>query len=156
MNAAIVEQLALSPCEQVGFVVRDMDAALAMYEPLFGPFTMMEPGNDSYSYRGKQADVDLQLAFGKSGDLEIELIAVKSGCSPHQEFLDSGREGMHHLRFRVDHLEPKVEQAQALGYENIWGKRFGEDTAVAYLVRPDDPLIIELLECPERTKRDKG
>lgn len=148
MNVAIVEQLQLSPCEQLGFVVRDMDAALALYEPLFGPFTMMEPGNDSYNYRGEQAEVDLQLAFGKSGELEIELIAVKSGRSLHQEFLDSGGEGMHHLRFRVEQLEPKVEQALALGYDNIWGKRFSADTAVAYLVRPDDPLIIELLEMP--------
>ena len=148
MNTPIVEQLQLSPCEQLGFVVRDMDAALALYTPLFGPFTMMEPGNESYNYRGKATDVDLQLAFGKSGELEIELIAVKSGYSPHQEFLDSGGEGMHHLRFRVARLEPEVEQAQAFGYENIWGKRFAEHTAVAYLVRPDDPLIIELLEMP--------
>lgn len=148
MSASIEEQLQLPPCEQVGFVVRDMEAALALYEPLFGPFTRMDTGSDSYSFRGEQAEVDLQLAFGKSGDLEIELIAVASGRSPHQEFLDSGREGMHHLRFRVQQLEPEVEKARALGYENIWGKRFSEDTAVAYLARSGDPLIIELLEMP--------
>lgn len=148
MKPSIPGQLDLPPCDQVGFVVRDMDAALALYEPLFGPFTMMEPGRDSYSYRGEQAEVELQLAFGKSGELEIELIAVLSGHSPHQEFLDSGREGMHHLRFRVGKLEPVVEQALAMGYENIWGKRYSDDTAVAYLTRPADPLILELLEMP--------
>ena len=148
MTQTIDEQLQLPPCEQVGFVVRDMDAALALYEPLFGPFTMMEPGNDSYDFRGEQAEVELQLAFGKSGELEIELIAVVSGRSPHQEFLDSGREGMHHLRFRVASLEAEVKKADALGYRNIWGKRFSEDTAVAYLSRQGDPLLIELLEMP--------
>lgn len=148
MSEEIIEKLELSPCEQVGMVVRDMDAALKLYEPLFGPFTLMNPGNDSYAYRGGEAEVDLSLAFGKSGDLEIELIAVNSGTSPHSEFLDQGREGMHHLRFRVEKLEPKVAEAEAMGYTNIWGKRFGEDTAVAYLEREGDPVLIELLEMP--------
>lgn len=141
-------QLELPPCEQVGFVVRDMEKALALYEPLFGSFKRLDPGPMSYDFRGEQAEVDLQIAFGLSGELEIELIAVNSGRSPHQEFLDAGREGMHHLRFRVPKLEAKVEEAQALGYQTVWGKRFSEDMAVAYLERADDPLIIELLEMP--------
>ncbi len=146
MSEDIRQALELPPCEQVGLVVRDLGAALALYEPLFGPFTLMDPGPMTYTYRGRQEECDIRLAYGRSGELEIELIQWMAGGSPHREFLDAGREGMHHLRFRVGDLDSKVAEAGALGYENIWGTRFGEGLAVAYLERAGDPLIIELFE----------
>jgi catechol 2,3-dioxygenase-like lactoylglutathione lyase family enzyme len=146
MTEDIRQVLDLPPCDQVGFVVRDMEAALALYEPLFGPFSTMDPGPMTYNYRGQQEECDMRLAFGKSGELEIEIIQwVRGGC-PHKEFLDAGREGMHHLRFRVDDLDASVAGAEALGYESIWGTRYGEGLAVAYLERGNDPTIIEFFE----------
>jgi methylmalonyl-CoA/ethylmalonyl-CoA epimerase len=142
----IRRQLDLPDLNQVGFVVRSMERALALYQPLFGPFSTMDPGPMTYDYRGTQEECTLRLAFGKSGDIEIELIEWVSGSCPHKEFLDAGREGMHHLRFIVDDLETQVEAALALGYEAIWRKRFGEGLAVAYLERSGDPLVIEFFE----------
>jgi catechol 2,3-dioxygenase-like lactoylglutathione lyase family enzyme len=146
MSEELQEKLNLPPCDQVGFVVRDMEAALALYEPMFGPFSMMDPGPMSYNYRGQEVECDMRLAFGKSGDLEIELIQWLRGGCPHKEFIDAGGEGMHHLRFRIDDLEASVAEAESLGYESVWGKRYGEGLAVAYLERKGDPLIIELFE----------
>ena len=142
----IRRQFDLPDLNQVGFVVRSMERALALYEPLFGPFSTMDPGPMTYDYRGAQEECTLRLAFGKSGDIEIELIEWVSGACPHKEFLDAGREGMHHLRFIVDDLQTQVEGALAVGYEAIWRKRFGEGLAVAYLERPGDPLVIEFFE----------
>ena len=88
----------------------------------------------------------MRLAFGKSGDVEIELIEWVAGGCPHKEFLDAGREGMHHLRFIVPDLDSAVASAEALGYESIWRKRYGEGLAVAYLERSGDPLVIEFFE----------
>lgn len=146
MDENIREVMALPPCDQVGFVVKDMVSALALYEPLFGPFSTMDPGPMTYDYRGQQEECEMKLAFGKSGDLEIELIQWVSGGSPHREFIDADREGMHHLRFIVQNLEEKVAEAEALGYQNIWSKRYGEGLAVAYLERTGDPLVIEFFE----------
>ena len=146
MSDDIRKQLTLPDLNQIGFVVRDMTQALALYEPLFGPFSTMNPEPMSYDYRGQQEECVLRLAFGKSGDVEIELIQWMSGGCPHKEFLDAGREGMHHLRFIVDDLDKHVEAADALGYEVIWGKRWGEGLAVAYLERSDDPLVLEFFE----------
>jgi hypothetical protein len=53
---------------------------------------------------------------------------------------------MHHLRFIVDNVEGKVEEAKACGYHQIWYKRFGEGLAAAYLEREEDPLILEFFE----------
>ena len=130
----------------MGFVYRDIDAAVALYEPLFGPFSRMDTGEYEWDYRGEKNTSELKLAFGKSGDLEIELIQWVSGGTPHKEFIDQGREGMHHLRFRVDDLDSKVEEAAAFGYRSIWQTRFGEGLAAAYLERDGDPLLIEFFE----------
>ena len=145
MTAAI-QQLDLPDLNQVGFVVKDLEQALALYEPMFGPFTRMDPGPMNYDYRGEQEACEMRLAFGKSGDVEIELIEWVSGGCPHKEFLDAGNEGMHHLRFIVDDLDSKVAEAQSIGYKSIWGTRYAEGLAVAYLEREGDPLILEFFE----------
>lgn len=146
MSEVIQAALELPQCDQVGFVVRNLEQALALYEPMFGPFSTMDPGPMTYNYRGQQEACDMRLAFGKSGDVEIELIEWVSGGCPHKEFLDAGREGMHHLRFVVANLDDKVAEAQVLGYQSIWGTRYGEGLAVAYLEREGDPLVLELFE----------
>ena len=53
---------------------------------------------------------------------------------------------MQHLRFIVEDLDSKVAEAEVHGYETIWGKRYGEGLAVAYLERKGDPLVIEFFE----------
>ena len=146
MTAELQQQLDLPDLNQVGFVVKDLEQALALYEPMFGPFTRMDPGPMNYDYRGEQEACEMRLAFGRSGELEVELIEWVSGGCPHKEFLDAGGEGMQHLRFVVDDLDAKVAEAEALGYEAIWTKRYGEGLAVAYLERAGDPLMIEFFE----------
>ncbi|MBN7795966.1 VOC family protein [Parahaliea mediterranea] len=146
MNDAIRTQLDLGPMDQVGFVFRDVEAAMARYEPVFGPFSFHKFDRYEYNYRGRPEPCELWIAFARSGDLEIEFIQWVSGGSPHKEFLDAGREGMHHIRFRVPRLEDKVAAARALGYRSIWQTRFGEGLAVAYLEREDDPVLVELFE----------
>jgi methylmalonyl-CoA/ethylmalonyl-CoA epimerase len=146
MDTDIREKLELPPIDQVGFVVRDMEAALKLYEPLFGPFSTMDSGEFEYDYRGEKDVSSLKLAFGRSGEVEIELIQWVSGRTPHKEFIDAGREGMHHLRFRVDNLDEKLVEAEAFGYHSIWQTRYGEGLAVAYLEREGDPLLLEFFE----------
>ena len=84
--------LGLPPIAQIGHVVRDLHATVARYEPLYGPFWFMDGSVTGANYRGRIADVVLDIAFGRSGDLEIELIQWKSGESPHREFIERGLE----------------------------------------------------------------
>ena len=140
--------LGLPPADQIGFVVRDLDAAIALYGPLFGPFHTIDGSVKDADYRGRKADVDLRIAFGRSGELEIELIQWVAGDSPHREAIEAGREGMHHIRFRVDEVDPWIPRLRALGYEPAWYKRWSADTSFAYLERAGDPTWIELLQMP--------
>lgn len=146
MSTDIERQLDLPPVNQVGFVVRDIQQAIRAYEPIFGTFVEMDAFDMEWIFRGSPAVSSVKLAMAQSGDVEIELIQWISGDTPHKEFLDAGREGMHHLRFIVDNVDNKVTEAEAFGYRVVWYKRFAEGLAAVYLERDDDPLIIEFFE----------
>lgn len=148
MSEHTLAALGLPPIDQVGFVVRDLDKAIAQYDALFGPFTRMDAEVPAARYRGREASCELKLAFGRSGDVEIELIQWVSGDSPHREFIDNNREGMQHLRFRVDDADAWIAKLEAQGYRPIWYKRWSEDTVFSYLERDDDPLLLEVLQMP--------
>ena len=101
------------------------------------------------TYRGKSADVKLDIAIGHSGALEIELIQWVSGESPHREFIERGREGMHHVQYRVenaDQLDRSASRRSATGRSGT--SSWCADTTFAYLERSGDPLIVEFLEMP--------
>jgi methylmalonyl-CoA/ethylmalonyl-CoA epimerase len=149
MTIELQSALNLPPIDQIGFVVKDLAQAIKAYEPLFGPFTTMDPGEMVFDYRGVPTASEIRLAFGRSGDVEIELIEWVSGGTPHKEFLDAGREGMQHVRFIVDDIDLSIAQAKLLDYHAIWYKCFSPGLAAAYLERISDPLVIEFFQRPE-------
>jgi catechol 2,3-dioxygenase-like lactoylglutathione lyase family enzyme len=99
-------------------------------------------------FRGRLGDYHIRLAIGFSGGLELELIEWVSGETPHREFLEAGRSGMHHVSFHVPDVDAVIERARGLGYDAIWYHRMDPQLAYSYLERPGDPLILELTERP--------
>jgi hypothetical protein len=67
----------------------------------------MDAADMEWDYRGQPEMSSLKLAFAKSGDMEIELIEWVCGKTPHKEFLDAGREGMHPMN--PDHIHEELE-----------------------------------------------
>ena len=149
MSNDIQQALNLASIDQIGFVVKDLSKAIQAYEPLFGPFKTMDPGEMVFDYRGVPTASEIRLAFGRSGDVEIELIEWISGGTPHKEFLDAGHEGMQHVRFIVEDIDESIKQAKQLDYHAIWYKCFSPGLAAAYLERVGDPLVIEFFQRPE-------
>ncbi|HVH20106.1 MAG TPA: VOC family protein [Myxococcota bacterium] len=136
----------LPPIDQVGYVVRDLEATLERYAHVFGPFTRMESKLTGVRYRGRPCDVHLDMAFGSTGNLEIEFIAVRGGESPHSEFLAAGREGIHHIRYRVPDCDAMLAALHGEGFEPIWYHDMGF-AKFAYLEHASrDGVLIELLE----------
>ena len=148
MNSPALASLGLPPLAQIGFVVRDIAAAMARYDQLYGPWHRLDGSVPRARYRGREADVELEVAIGHSGPLEIELIQWRSGHSPHREFIEQGREGMHHVQYRVEDADGWIRKLEPLGYRPIWYKQWCADTTFAYLERPGDSLIVEFLEMP--------
>lgn len=136
----------LPPIDQVGYVVRSLDETTKRYAALFGPFAFMDSPLTGVIYRGEPADVTLRIAYGSAGDLEMEFIEVLSGNSPHSEFLAAGREGIHHVRYRVPDCDATIAALRGEGFTPIWYHDMGF-AKFAYLEHAArDGVLIELLE----------
>lgn len=141
--------LDLPPCCQVGFVYPNLEEAIALYEPLFGEFKVVDYGEmEGASFRGQPSPYRVKIAVAYTGELEIELIEWVSGETPHKEFVQAGRSGMHHLSFTVQDLDAVIERAGPLGYDPIWYHAMSDEIKYTYLERPGDPLLIELTQRP--------
>jgi hypothetical protein len=148
MSDSIERVLDLPPIDQVGWVVRDMDRALLGFEAIFGPFRVGQARVEGALYRGRLADVTLKLATARSGGIEIELIQVVEGESPHREFVERHGDGPHHVRFRVTGIDGKLAALAASGYETIWYKRINDEIAFAYVEGAEGGGVFELYEGP--------
>jgi methylmalonyl-CoA/ethylmalonyl-CoA epimerase len=148
MNQAVARDLGLGPIDQVAYVVEDLERALPRYEAMFGPFQVATYEMKDCTIRGRRADCELRLALNNSGPVEIELIEVIAGETIHSEHLKRHGEGIHHVRFRVADLEPKVAALEAAGYRTVMSKRLSPAIAFAYLESPPEigGSVIELLQ----------
>lgn len=148
MRRDIEDDLGLGPIDQVGYVVHDIDASLPTYEALFGPFEIMDAPMDGIDFRGEEVSCRLKIAINKRGPVEIELIEVLEGETPHSEHLRRCGEGPHHVRFIVDDLDAKEAELEKAGYRSIFRKRFGPKLAFSYVETPNaiGPSLIELFE----------
>ncbi len=136
----------LGPVDQLGFVVTSLERALPCFQAVYGDFQVFSSKLEGALYRGTRTDCELEIALGHSGALEIELIEVVSGDSIHREFTAKGREGPHHIRYRVEDLEASVKELTERGLESVWShEMFGY--AWAYL-EGDAGMLIELLQAP--------
>lgn len=152
----------LGPATQLGFVVRDVEAAMRHWIEVFGvgPFICMERGTSQPPpvtvMRGRAVSVELKLAFGFMGDVQIELIEQRNDApSPYTEFLAAGREGLQHLGFWVhDHAEA-TRKVEAAGYEPVYEITVaGQDLPIVYYQSP--PLNGPMLELvPPRWRRSR-
>ena len=147
MNAALpLQSLGLPPFDQICLVVPDLKVALTLYEPLFGPFMVLENGPFDSVYRGEASRAELKVAFGRSGDIEIELVEWVAGATPHRDFVQQGRQGIQHIRYTVDCLDRWANKAGGLGYVPVWSGTYpAHAISWCYLERVGDPLMIELL-----------
>jgi catechol 2,3-dioxygenase-like lactoylglutathione lyase family enzyme len=141
-----VGNVELPPIDQVGFVVRDLDATMQRYAQLFGPFSVMESSLSGVLYRGVPTDVSMRIAYGSAGELEMEFIEITGGASAHTEFLNAGREGIHHVRYRVPDCAAAIAALAGEGFAPIWQHDMGF-AKWAYLEHASrDGVLIEVLE----------
>lgn len=141
-----IGKVELPPIDQVGYVVRDLDATLARHAPLFGPFSLMDSKLTGVLYRGVPTDVHLRIGYGSTGNLEIEFIEVLSGASPHSEFLAAGREGIHHIRYRVPDCDALLAALRGEGFEAIWYHDMGFAKFAYCEHKSRDGVLVEVLE----------
>lgn len=150
----------LGPATQLGFVVRDLDAAVRHWvdDLGIGPFLFLDKGTGRppgpSRFRGQEVRLELRLAFGFIGDVQLELIEqVNDAPSPYREFLASGREGLQHLGYWVEDHAESCRRVEAAGYRpELVIPIAGHDEAITYYAAPAHlGVMIELV--PRRWRR---
>ncbi len=115
----------LPPVGQIGVVVKDLDECMEYYSSTFGigPWRVVEYDFPEIKVRDKTYPCKIKAGFASLGPVELELIQVVEGHSIHSEFLDSGREGLHHLAFFCTEEEKKrlLADAESVGIKVTQG-----------------------------------
>lgn len=95
---------------QIGFVVKDMNKIVREMQRIFG----VEPKFadiplEGQKCNGKPSKSHALIAFYNFANVELEFVQPLSGQSIWQDFLDSGRSGLHHIRFSVNNFDGIVD-----------------------------------------------
>jgi hypothetical protein len=138
---------------QQGIVVADLAAAQAALGPVLGcdRFVAIPADDLEYSLRGRSVSCALDIAFGSSGGLQLELIQPLRGEGLHVEFLAGHGPGLHHLGFLVDDRDAAAADAADLGFPVAMAGAFGA-LRFCYLDTWEAlGTYVELVEDPEGT-----
>lgn len=145
--------------DQVGIVVRDLDAAMALYsEDLgLGPWSVFtispETCTGGMSFRDEQQPHSFAMAICDVGTVTYELIQPLDGPSSYTEFLDAHGDGFHHVGFVVDDIDAAIAQMEAKGYSIVQsGRGFGTQGDGHYVYFETDAAIgylVEAIQMPE-------
>lgn len=138
---------------QVGFVVRDIEKAMAHWQGVLGVgpwYYKEEVGTTEFRYFGKPSALPrMSIALANSGDLQIELIQQRNDApSLYLDSLKRCGEGAQHIAYwtedRFDEWSARLLEA---GYVEGHGGQMGNRGRFAYFVHADLPSgMIELSE----------
>jgi methylmalonyl-CoA epimerase len=92
----------------VGVAVEDLDAAVELYQKVFGAELAHRASNE-----------DLTAAFLRAGESEVELLQPLRDDTPVGKFLARRGPGLHHIAVAVPDIDRAIADARAQGLEMI-------------------------------------
>lgn len=140
------------PVRQLGYVVRDIEAAMQHWTSVLGigPFFYFPRvvALDGV-YRGEAQPFEIAVALAQSGPMQIELMCqLDDAPSALREFSAAHGEGLHHLAYWTDTFDAKLGAARDGGY-SVWqsGAIGSRDNRFAYLATQGHAgTVIEISE----------
>lgn len=139
------------PVRQNGYVVRDIEAALRHWTEVLGvgPFWYFErvPMQD-FRYLGEPSPLEVSIALGNSGSLQIELIQQRNDApSMYRDFLAAGHEGLQHVAFWTERFDAGLARAREAGFAVGQSGCIGENGRFVYFRGQGHPgSVVELSE----------
>jgi len=126
--------------DHIGFVVRDIDEAIAFYTRVF---------DVSAWERLAMPERQMSVAITRVGDTLLELIAPTSEQASFAKFLQERGPGMHHVAYRVEDIAVALAEVRARGIQLIDEvPRPGLHNTLAAFLHPKSTLgvLIELVQ----------
>ena len=146
------------PPQQIGLVVRDLDASLRRYADVFGigPWACFTHGPATVpqlEYRGQPGSYSMRVALSSSLP-QVELIQPLTGPNIYFDWMERHGEGVHHVAFEVASIDDGIAEMRERGYPLIqYGAGFGLDGDGAFAdfdTEADLATIVELRVVPRR------
>ena len=94
----------------VGVAVDDLDAAVELYQRVFGA---------ELTHRASNEKDGLKAAFLRAGEAEVELLQPLRDDTPVAKFLAKRGPGLHHIAVAVPDIDQAIADARAEGLEMI-------------------------------------
>jgi catechol 2,3-dioxygenase-like lactoylglutathione lyase family enzyme len=153
VDRSILQELDLPGVGQLGFVVRDIPAALPAYTALYNLPAWFEPRylQRQFFVGGVKIEMGFQIAFAYSGKLQVELVQAPAGEHIYSQYLAQSGEGLHHLGFYLADLDRRLALVRQVGIPVLLEGRLktagGSQARFAYLdTRQACGIIVELIE----------
>jgi methylmalonyl-CoA epimerase len=130
------------PIDHIGIAVNSLNNSIKYYQDTFGFKVEDRETLDSSG---------VELAFLKTGNVDIELIAPLQGNTTLSNFLKSRGEGLHHICYKVDNLELELERFRKINAKLIDEKpRKGARGARIAFIHPEsmNGILTELCDYP--------
>jgi hypothetical protein len=126
--------------DQLGYVFKDIKKQAKILEEKLGfpKFSFLTNQPTPYLYRGKETTMQTMLGFSRSLSMQVELIQLLEGECIFKEFIDSGKEGLHHFGLFVDDVDEIVKKYQEKGYQVVHQGLTAGVRKVAYIDTIDD------------------
>jgi hypothetical protein len=142
------------PIRQVGYIVRDLDAAMRSWSLLgVGPWFTGRDVEQRCRFRGELCEVTISIALANSGPMQIELIEqIDDGPSIYREFLDSGGEGYQQLAWWVRDFDALLRRAEAAGWPIVFSDLDGEYRFAYFELDPQISTVVEVMELTDATE----
>lgn len=141
----------LGPVMQNGYVVEDLEAAARHWAEKLGvgPFFLF-PGVEfeTVRFRGEDSPIEMSMAIGYWGDLQIELIRpLNDAPSIYRDFRERGLKGLQHVGVLTRDLGADLAALAARGVHPVQDGRAANGTAFAYVDTDFHPGgMVELIE----------
>lgn len=143
------------PIRQIGYVVDNVDAAMALWttQAGIGPWTCFRNVTLDGHHLGKPTRIRMNVGLGYQGAMQIELIEVvdDGGVSPYRGADGRMLAGQHHVAWLSRDLVRDIARAEANGLA-VRFRGANATTQVAYLESPASPgTRFELIEVDAQT-----
>jgi hypothetical protein len=142
---------------QLGYVYKDIKKQAKIMEMLYGvpQFALSEGQPETIVYRGKESVVHISLSFSRYFNTQLELIQWNEGECIYKEFLDQGKEGLHHISIFIQDLDKYIDEIKKMGIEIIQSGITGPSHWVYLDTEETFGTIIEVQEIMSRSRRKK-
>ena len=97
----------------LGFVVKDLDATLKQWEPLFGVKAEIK----------ENPDLQVRLGVISLGNIRFVFNESTQAGSRWEKYLEANGEGLEHVAFEIDGIEAACEKARGSGLERRFIQR---------------------------------